>query len=302
MIPVFFPAFSQSIGNLYVLSRRKKHEKDDRSGNYSGVGHGVYCLQQGCRTGNHCSLYRCHHRPCGNRRCRASCSDQLDHECSTWSSPNGATIHITATPNQYAEGQKADFVVRLEGDEVIMVPCQWDGTAYSASADLNAENGYCYYILLTDAGGAVTEVAVNTPAEPINEAYINLEAALLSYCSISVEESKCENNTLTLSTGKVQVQVPAISDSAEAVTCQEAALVLSYNGQELEKKALTLAATDAATLYEADLSGITFTLPEMKDEEKVELTLTAALSNGQILSAYGGNWIYGAEEILPVVG
>ena len=221
---------------------------------------------------------------------------------STWSSPNGATIHITATPNQYAEGQKADFVVRLEGDEVIMVPCQWDGTAYSASADLNAENGYCYYILLTDAGGAVTEVAVNTPAEPINEAYINLEAALLSYCSISVEESKCENNTLTLSTGKVQVQVPAISDSAEAVTCQEAALVLSYNGQELEKKALTLAATDAATLYEADLSGITFTLPEMKDEEKVELTLTAALSNGQILSAYGGNWIYGAEEILPVVG
>lgn len=221
---------------------------------------------------------------------------------STWSSPNGATIHISATPSQYAEGQKADFIVRLEGDDVIMAPCHWDGTAYSASADLNAANGYCYYILLTAVDGTSTEVAVNTPAAPINEAYINLEAALLSYCSIVVEESTCENNALTLTTGKVQVQIPAITDSKEPVTCQEASLVLKYNGQELEQKALTLTETNTANLYEADLAGITFTIPEMQAEEKVELTLTATLSNGQILSAYGGNWIYGADEILPVVG
>lgn len=221
---------------------------------------------------------------------------------STWSSPNGATIHISATPNYHADGQKADFVVRLEGDEVILVPCQWDGAAYTASADLNAANGYCYYVVLTAADGTSTEVAVNTPTNPVNEAYINMEAALLSYCSIVVEESSCDSSALTLSTGKVQVQVPAITDTGEAVVCQEAFLVLSHNGQELEKKALTLAGTDSASLYEADLSGIAFTLPALNAEEKVELTLTATLSNGQILSAYGGNWIYSTEEILPVVG
>ena len=221
---------------------------------------------------------------------------------STWSSPNGATIHISATPNYHADGQKADFVVRLEGDDVIMTPCQWDGTVYTASAELNAANGYCYYMILTAADGSVTEVAVNTPANPVNEAYIDMEAALHSYCSIVIEESACEDKTLTLTTGKVQVQAPAITGTEDPVTCQDVSLILSFNGQELEKKALTMEQTDTANLYEADLSGTSFTLPEMKTEEKVELTLAVTLTNGQSLSAYGGNWILNAEELLPVVG
>lgn len=220
----------------------------------------------------------------------------------TWSSPNGATIHISATPNYYAEGHKADFVVRLEGDDIVMIPCQWDGSAYTASADLNAANGYCYYVILTAADGTATESAVNTPTNPTNEAFINMEASLLSYCSIVVEESTCADSTLTLSSGKVQVQVPALTNAGETVSCQQASLVLSYNGQELENKELTLSETDTACLYEADLAGTAFALPQMNPEEKVELTLNVTLSNGQTLSAYGGNWVSGAEEILPVVG
>jgi hypothetical protein len=183
-----------------------------------------------------------------------------------------------------------------------MIPCQWDGSAYTASADLNAANGYCYYVILTAADGTSTEAAVNTPTNPTNEAFINMEASLLSYCSITVEESTCADSTLTLSSGKVQVQVPALTNNGEAVSCQQASLVLSYNGQELEKKELTLAETDTACLYEADVAGTTFSLPQMNPEEKVELTLNVTLSNGQNLSAYGGNWVSGAEEILPVVG
>jgi hypothetical protein len=221
---------------------------------------------------------------------------------STWSSPNGATIHISATPNYYAEGQKADFVIRLESDDVAMVPCQWDGSVYSASADLNAANGYCYYMILTATDGTVSEVAVNTPANPINEAYINMEAALQSYCSIVVEESVCDGSNLTLTAGKVQVQVPIITADGNAVTCQEASLVLSHNGQELEKKALTLKETEGENLYEADLADIAFTLPELAEEEQVELTLVATLSNGQSLSAYGGSWVGNTDGILPVVG
>lgn len=225
-----------------------------------------------------------------------------DMSATTWSSPNGATINISATPNYYADGQKADFVVRLESDDVVMVPCQWDGTVYTASADLNAANGYCYYVVLTAANGSVTEVAVNTPTAPVNEAYIDLEAALHSYCSIVIGESTCEDKTLTLASGKVQVQAPAITDTEDPVTCQDVALILSFNGQELERKALTVEQTDTANLYEADLADISFTLPEMESEEKVELTLAVTLTNGHSLSAYGGNWIFNEEALLPVVG
>lgn len=221
---------------------------------------------------------------------------------STWSSPNGATIHISATPSDYTEGQKADFVVRLESDDVASIPCQWDGTNYTASADLNAANGYCYYVVLTAADGTVSEVAVNTPAAPTNEAFIDMEAALESYCSITIEESTFENGKLALSGGKVQVKTPGITNEGETITCQEANLVLSFNDETLEQKALTLAQADTNTLFETNLDNITFDIPTMENEQKLELTLNVTLSNGQTLSAYGGNWIFNAEGLMPVLG
>ena len=221
---------------------------------------------------------------------------------STWSSPNGATIHINATPNYYLEGQKADFVVRLESDDIVSVPCQWDGTNYTASADLNAANGYCYYVILTAADGTATEVAVNTPAAPTNEAFIDIEAALESYCSVIIDDSICESNKLTLTSGQVQVKAPTITNEGEAITCQETALVLSFNGEEIKRETLTLSETDTAGLLEAALENITFEIPELEADQKVELTLQVTLTNGHTMSAYAGDWLYEEEGLLPVVG
>ena len=221
---------------------------------------------------------------------------------STWSSPNGATVHINATPNAYAEGQKADFVVRLESDDVTTIPCQWDGTNYTASADLNAANGYCYYVVLTAADGTVTECAVNTPAAPVNEALINMEAALASYCSVTIEESEIADNKLNLANCKVQVQAPTITNEGETISCKKAYLILSFNEEELAKVEVNLEETATAGLFEAAVSGITFDIPALENDQKVVLSVNAALSNGQALSAFGGEWVYNEEGLLPVVG
>jgi len=129
-----------------------------------------------------------------------------------------------------------------------------------------------------------------------------MEAALESYCSVIVDASDFSASTLTLTTGSVRIQVPTITNAGETIFCQEAALVLSYNGQELDKQVLELKETDTSGLYEADLAGTTFQIPEMEEDQKVELTLNVTLSNGHSLSAYGGNWIYNTESLLPVVG
>ena len=221
---------------------------------------------------------------------------------STWSSPNGATVHINATPNAYAEGQKADFVVRLESDDVTTIPCQWDGTNYTASADLNAANGYCYYVVLPAADGTVTECAVNTPAAPVNEALINMEAALASYCSVTIEESEIADNKLNLANCKVQVQAPTITNEGETISCKKAYLILSFNEEELAKVEVNLEETATAGLFEAAVSGITFDIPALENDQKVVLSVNAALSNGQALSAFGGEWVYNEEGLLPVVG
>lgn len=221
----------------------------------------------------------------------------------TWSSPNGATINVSAVPNYYEEGQQADFVVRLESDDVASVPCKWEpNNTYSASVDLNAANGYCYYVVLTAADGTVTEVAVNTPAASVNEALINMEASLASYCSVTIEESSIADNKLTLTNCKVQVQAPIITNEGETISCQEASLVLDCNGQLLSAPVSGLTATETAGLYEADLSGTTFDLPEMEADQSIELSVNVTLTNGQNLTAYGSSWVYNEGSALPVVG
>lgn len=220
----------------------------------------------------------------------------------TWSSPNGATIHISATPNYHEEGQKADFVVRLNSEEIFRAPCQWDGTSYTASADLNAADGYCYYVVLTTVDGAVSEVAVNTPEEPTDEAFVNMASALESYCTVIIEESSFDSGKLTLTSGNVQVKTPTITNEGEAITCQEAVLVLTFDGEATDQEALTLTPTDTAGLFEATLNNLVLDVPKLENNQKVELVLNVTLTNGQSLSAFGGNWSYDNEGLLPAFG
>ena len=220
----------------------------------------------------------------------------------TWSSPNGATIHISATPETYAEGLIAAFEVRLNGEDIAVIPCEWDGTVFTASADLNAADGYSYYVVLTAADGSTEEIAVNTASQPTAEAFVNMKTALDSYCSVTVEESTFEGGKLTLVSGKVQVQAPTITNDNEVITCAKAELVLLFNGETLDTEELTLTGTETAGLFEAQLQAITFDVPEMEDDQQLDLHLNVTLSNGQVLSAFGGNWFYNNQGLLPVVG
>ena len=221
---------------------------------------------------------------------------------STWSSPNGATVTLTATPVSYAEGQSAVFSVRLNDAEVENVPCQWDGTAYTASAELNAADGYCYYVILTGADGAFAEVAVNTPDALTDETLINLETALSSYCHLLVESSESAEGKLTITGGTAQIQPPRITNDGQAIVCTEAALVLSFNGEEAARTALSLPEASQAGLYELNIAGSKFDIPAMEDDQQLSLRLDVTLSNGQTLSDSNGTWTYIGGELLSAVG
>ena len=220
----------------------------------------------------------------------------------TWSSPNGATIHVSATPEAYADGLIAAFEVRLNGEDIAVIPCEWDGSIFTASADLNAADGYSYYVVLTSVDGRTEEIAVNTASQPTVEAFVNMETALASYCSVTIEESTFENGQLTLVSGKAQVQAPTITNNNEVIRCAEAELVLLFNGETLDTEALTLTETETAGLFEVQLQNITFDVPEMEDDQQLDLYLNVTLSNDQVLSAFGGNWFYNNQGLLPVVG
>ncbi len=220
----------------------------------------------------------------------------------TWSSPNGATVNLTATPNTHADGDTAAFVVRLEGEDAANIPCTWDGANYTAAAELTAEDGYCYYVILTAADGTVTEIPVNTPTEPMDESLINMASSLNSYCNVMVEASSFADGKLTITGGSVQVQAPTVTNNGEAITCQEAILVLSINGQDLGSQKLTLEEGETAGSYALALTNVSFDVPAMEDDQQLTLRLDVTLSNGHTLTAPGGTWFYNDSALLTAVG
>lgn len=225
-----------------------------------------------------------------------------DLTASTWSSPNGATVNLTATPNGYAEGQSAAFIVRLEGEEVENVPCDWDGSHYTAAAELNAADGYCYYVLLTAADGTQSEVAVNTPTAMIDEALINMETALQSYCSMTVIASEQNGSKLTISEGTVTIQLPLITNQGESIVCDKAVLVMTSDGKEVDSVELALDDAPDAGTYTLSIAGTVFEVPELEDDHRAELRLDVTLSNNQTLTAMGGSWISNDGNLLLAAG
>ncbi|MGN0978662.1 MAG: hypothetical protein ACI4PH_11455 [Faecousia sp.] len=220
----------------------------------------------------------------------------------TWSSPNGATVNLNAVPTRRADGDSAVFVARLEGEEIARVVCDFDGSRYTASLDLNAADGYCYYVIMTGGDGAQTEVAVNTPTSPIDETLIDIESSLNSYCSVVVTDCSFDGKWLTITNGQVQIQPPRIANGGETVLCSEAVLVLSRNGETIDSVSLALPDPGVNGGYDLQITTSSFQIPQMEDDQQLALRLDVTLSNGQTLTAPGGTWFYNDSQLLLAVG
>ena len=209
----------------------------------------------------------------------------------TWSSPNGATVNLTAVPSEHANGDTAEFVVRLDGEDIKTVPCEWKSGAYVASADLNGADGYGYYVTLSGKDGSFAEVAVNTPENPTDESLINLASSLMPYCSLTLNDTALEGDSLTILSGYALVQAPRITGDGDNVACAQANLVMALDGQEIGRIPLVMAPGEADRSYDATVTDLSFTVPEEIGEgQQLVLRLEAELTNGQTLTAQGGSW------------
>lgn len=219
-----------------------------------------------------------------------------------WSSSNGATITFTAVPESYQDGQSAIFLARLDDQEVDRVTCDWDGSTYTAELDLNAADGYFYYCILVAPDGTEKEVGVNTPDLITSPELMSLATALEAFCTMTLNESKAEGDQLAITDGYYQVQLPLISRTGEAVSITSVSLILKSGDSEIASQVLPSPNEISDLFYQAQLSGTSFDIPEMEDDQQLVLSLEITLSDGQVLTTSGGNWHYAGGELLGVVG
>ncbi|MCI7725907.1 MAG: hypothetical protein MSH58_02015 [Clostridiales bacterium] len=228
---------------------------------------------------------------------------EVSFSVTTWSSPNGATVNLTAVPNEHAKGDSAEFVVRLDADTVASVPCEWKDNAYVASAELNGADGYGYYVIITGKDGSIAEIPVNTPEEPVDEALVNLASYLQSYCTLTLNDAALEGDDLTILSGYALVQAPRITENSDNVACAQASLVLTLDGQEIASVPLTMAPGETDRSYDSTITDMSFTIPgDLSDGQQLMLRLDAVLTNGQTLTAQGGSWTAQNGAVANAVG
>ena len=228
---------------------------------------------------------------------------EVSFSVTTWSSPNGATVNLTAVPSDYAKGDSAEFVVRLDADTVASVPCEWKDNAYVASAELNGADGYGYYVIITGKDGSIAEIPVNTPEEPVDEALVNLASYLQSYCTLTLNDAALEGDNLTILSGYALVQAPRITENSDNVACAQASLVLTLDGQEIASMPLTMAPGETDRSYDSTITDMSFTIPgDLSDGQQLILRLDAVLTNGQTLTAQGGSWTAQNGVVANAVG
>ena len=215
---------------------------------------------------------------------------------------SGATVTLTASPLAFHEGQSAQFLVRLGGQEVAAADCEWNGSVYTGTANLDAADGYSYYCILTAANGSKEHIALNTPENPVDDTTVYLETSLTAYSNMIVDAWEDEGGKLSITAGYAQVQLPRIFSGDSQPTFADAQLVLRCNGQVVETQPLEIPQGEGAGSYELVLGGVSFDMPEMQDDYQLEVSLEVTLSDGQVLTSIGSSWYYNAGEMIMVVG
>lgn len=219
---------------------------------------------------------------------------------SAWSSNNGATVTLTAVPTYHDDSHTAALSVQLNGVEAEFVPCEWNGEAYTAAVDLNAENGYGYYFIITAADGNPTRMELNTPNNITDDTLVYMKTALNAYANMVMDSWEEKDGKLVVS-GSIQVQMPRLT-AGDNTGYAGSQLILKCNGEEVDRKAVDLPEGEAIGSYESAVSNQQFTLPEIQSDAILELWLEVTLSNGQTVETCACTWASMDGTLMPSVG
>ncbi len=221
-----------------------------------------------------------------------------------WEDGMGANVTMSAAPGAYEEGMEAVFSIRLNGQEVRSIPCEWDGTAFfTATAKLEAADGYAYYCILTTVDGGRQQLALSTTENPVYDIPVYLETSLSAYCNMTLDSWVAEGDKLTISLAYLQAQLPRLTVSGEMPAITNARVLLVYNGADFSDLTVTLEPGEGAGAYELTLSGGDLNWPaELNDGDNLDLYFEVDLSDGGVLSTMGGSWFYGDGGLDLVVG
>lgn len=216
-------------------------------------------------------------------------------EPEVWKDGTGADITLTAVPANYTEGMSAQLNVCF-GQEVNALPCQWNGKAFVATASVPAADGYTYILVLDGE-----ELELASPANPAAYIPVYLQSSLGYNCTLMINGWESDLAKLKLLDAHLQVNLPQLSTDGGA-KIRSTALVMRLGTEEVSRKELTMTEGEGEGSFELTLQNFDLTLPEMQENDQVDLWLEVTLSDGQVLLSATSSWYLGADGLYLVAG
>lgn len=133
-----------------------------------------------------------------------------------------------------------------------------------------------------------SEAAISDEAPDISE------AANEAFCTLAIDGWSLEDDTLTLDlfAQAVLPEGTAVSDAQLLLTC----------GDTCHQTEISLSAGEAEGCFEAELSGITFSLSGTAPDQELELVLMVTFTGGNVIQAYGGSWYQEDGQLYLIAG
>ena len=121
-----------------------------------------------------------------------------------------------------------------------------------------------------------------------------------AYCNLLVEQFHSENVNLILDKAYVQLQLPQAT--TDCLTVRRAELVLMMDGSEMYQQDITLQEGEGEGGYETVLTKTSLPLPELTEENQLDLVVEITFSDGQSLRSPSASWYVEDGRLLLVAG
>lgn len=218
-----------------------------------------------------------------------------------WEENTGADVTFSAIPSTYQPDLQAFLMVKLDGREIHLLPCQWDGTAFTSTVSVDAADGYSYFCQLTTPMGTqvlpLTGPGFSDPAD-----CVYLASNMSAYCNLMVNGwTENADSGLILTDAYAQVQVPRIS-AAGPVELLSSELTLLHNGELTLRIPIQLSPSEVEGSLELMITNRNIPMPELEEGDTLELFLDIQFSDGRQLDAFGILWRMDQGRLSSAVG
>ena len=200
------------------------------------------------------------------------------------------TVQLTAAPKQHSN-ETAELFVRKNGEDAGYAECHWDGTAYVAQLELPLENGYEYWLTITDLQG-------NQQPIPLEDAHAqNLKTSFQMTFKVGEPgHLTYQNGELVLHDLHFSLYRPDYLADGTLTCWNSIELLLVSGGETIARNALVSEADDLEFRqsfgYDSSYSSLAFPEVELADGDGVEIWVKATLSNGMELLEMISSWGY----------